>query len=189
MIDFTAFSHGQVISKQWLCEIAEPIIREKYSKPVKIAILGGWYGVLGFMLFTRNNIQIDSISSYDIDDKACTIADKVNNAWLFEKWRFKSVVSDVNDIDLSKYDVVINSSSEHIIDRQWFERITTQLLIIQGTDQIHDDNDPHEYVFSTDQLLKHYPIRSLFTGTKNFVYPDKEFNRYMIVGFKQPCQP
>jgi len=188
MIDFTAFSHGQVASKQWLCETLEPIVKEKYSVPVKIAVLGGWYGILPFMLFVRNNINIESITSYDIDGNANMTADKINNCWMFDNWKFKAYYGDANKVDLSNFDIVINTSSEHIVDRNWFNTITNQLLVIQGTDQIHDDNDPHDYVFSLEQLHDNYPVKLLYKGVKNFVYPDKEFTRYMIIGVKQPSQ-
>lgn len=188
MIDFTAFSHGQIESKQWLCETLEPIIRERYKCPIKIAVLGGWYGILPFMLFVRNNIAIESVTSFDIDHKANDVADRINNAWLFDKWKFKSHYADANSVDLSNFHIVINSSSEHIVDKTWFKKITDQLLVIQGTDQIHDDNDQHDYVFSVDQLYDRYPLDVIFKGEKSFVYPDKEFNRFMLIGTKQPCQ-
>lgn len=186
MIDFTAFSHGQVKSKLWLCETLEPIINSNYDSPINLAVLGGWYGILPFMLFVRGNVKVNQISSYDIDKRVESIADNINNTWLCEEWKFKSYTSDANHVDLENFDVVINTSSEHILEKNWFARLTNQLVVIQGTDQIHDDNDPHDYCFSLEQLIDKYPMKKLFQGEMKFSYPDKEFTRFMIIGFKQP---
>lgn len=186
MIDFTAFSHGQVESKLWLCNQLEPIINKNFSTPVNISVLGGWYAVLPFMLFVRDRIQIGQISSYDIDKKVERIADNINNAWVCDNWKFKSYTGDANSVNLESFDVVINTSAEHILDKSWFENLNDQLIVIQSTDQIHDDDDPHDYCFSLDQLISMYPMNRVYQGEKKFSYPDKEFTRYMIIGFKQP---
>lgn len=180
MFDYTAFSHGQIESKIWLCTELEKFIPTR----AKIALLGGWYGIISLLLFSRCQSSIDYIRSYDLDPNVESIADKINNAWVYDKWKFKAITADANSLDLSEFDVVINTSSEHIIDRSWFDKLTTQLIVIQGTDQIHDDNDPHDYVFDLGQLKSNYPMLNFYEGQREFVYPDKTFNRYMLIGRK-----
>jgi predicted RNA methylase len=180
MLDFTAFSHGQVESKIWLCERLEPVIPSNS----RIAILGGWYGILAFLLLSRRAVDIKHIRSFDIDPKVESIADKINNAWVCNEWQFKAITQDANQVDFSKFDVIINTSAEHIIDKQWFDKITNQLVVIQSTDQIHDDEDDHDYCFSVDQLAKQYPLTNLYRSEKKFTYPDKDFSRFMLIGYK-----
>jgi len=180
MFDYTAFSHGQIESKIWLCSELEKFLPRK----AKIALLGGWYGIISLLLFSRAQSSIDYIRSYDIDPNVEPIADKINNTWVYSKWKFKAITLDANLVNLSEFDVVINTSSEHIIDKEWFRNITNQLVVIQGTDQIHDDNDPHDYVFDIEQLKQKYPMLNYFEGQKEFVYPDKTFNRFMLIGRK-----
>jgi hypothetical protein len=180
MIDFTAFSHGQVESKIWLCERLESIMPSNS----RIAILGGWYGVLAFLLLSRRAVDIKHIRSFDIDSKVESIADRINNAWVCNGWQFKAHTQDANQVDFSEFDVIINTSAEHIVDRQWFDKITNQLVVIQSTDQIHDDDDDHDYCFSLDQLVERYPLTNLYRSEKKFKYPDKEFSRFMLIGYK-----
>jgi hypothetical protein len=180
MIDFTAFSHGQIKSKMWLCDEIEKFLPESS----RIAILGGWYGLTGFLLLTRNNKNIEYVRSYDIDPKVESIADKINNAWICDSWKFKAWTDDVNNVDLSEFNVIINTSAEHIIDRSWFNKITDQLVVIQSTDQIHDDNDEHDYTFSLNELKSKYKMINFYEGEIGFEYPDKSFNRYMLIGRK-----
>jgi len=180
MFDYTAFSHGQIESKIWLCAESEKFIPTR----AKIALLGGWYGIISLLLFSRRQSSIDYIRSYDIDPTVESIADKINNTWVFDKWKFKAITADVNSVDFSEFDVVINTSSEHILDRSWFDKLTTQLIVIQGTDQIHDDNDDHDYVFDLVQLKDRYPMLNFYEGQREFVYPDKTFNRFMLIGRK-----
>jgi len=180
MLDLTAFSHGQIESKIWLCEELEKFIPIRS----KIAILGGWYGLVALLLYARKRASIDYIRSYDIDPSVEPIADKINNTWVFDKWKFKAFTQDANKVDLAEFDIVINTSSEHIIEKQWFEKLTSQIIVVQGTDQIHDDNDFHDYVFNLNQLKVKYPMLNYYEGQKEFVYPDKSFNRYMLIGRK-----
>ena len=137
MIDYTALSHGQIESKVWLCEELE----KRLPDHARIALLGGWYGMTAFLLLSRRQTNIQYIKSYDIDPKVESIADKINNAYVFDDWKFKAFTKDVNQVDLSEFNVVINTSSEHILDKTWFTNLQDQLIVIQGTDQIHDDNE------------------------------------------------
>lgn len=180
MLDYTAFSHGQVKSKIWLCEELEKLLPD----PARIAILGGWYGITSFLLFTRGNAKIESVRSFDIDPKVEKVADLINNTWVCNRWKFKAITSDVNKIDLSEFNVVINSSAEHIVDKTWFENIREQLVVVQSTDQIHDDNEEHDYCFSLDQLKTTYKMINFYEGERVFSYPDKIFSRFMLIGRK-----
>lgn len=180
MIDYTAFSHGQIESKIWLCEELEKRIPDQS----RIALLGGWYGLTAFLLLSRRKTSVQYIRSYDIDPKVELIADNINNAYVYEGWKFKAFTQDVNTVDFTEFNVVINTSSEHVLDKTWYNNIKNQLVVIQGTDQIHDDNDTHDYVFSLEQLVEKYPMNVLYKGQKTFMYPEKFFNRYMLIGFK-----
>lgn len=180
MIDFSAFSDGQIRSKLWLCDEIEKFLPNR----CRIAILGGWYGLTAFLLLSRGIDKIKEIRSYDLDPKAGPIADNINNAWVCEGWRFKAFTEDANIIDLSGFDVVINTSAEHIIKRTWFENLKDQLIVIQSTDQIHDDNDEHDYCFSLADLKRKYIMTNFYEGEREFVYPDKTFNRFMLIGRK-----
>jgi hypothetical protein len=108
-----AWSQGQVRSKMWLLETLEPLARN--DRHSQIWILGGWYGLLAFMLFTRNQIQPHLVTSFDIDPDANKKAEVLNNSWAFDPIRFTAKTADCMKLDfqLNKPDVVINTSCEH----------------------------------------------------------------------------
>lgn len=190
-----AWSHGQVTSKLWLCEKLERIMSsiavgnggkpDRY-KEYKIWIYGGWYGMTAFLLFSRGKMRIDSISSYDIEPQCEKIADIINNNWEIDEWRFKAFTQDVNDIVFSSPpDIIINTSCEHMIENKWFDQIPAGMIVaLQSTDQKHDDEE-HNLTYSLKEMIDKYPLSDMwFNGEKEFVYPDKKFKRYMIIGVK-----
>ena len=76
-MDFDSFSHGQIVSKLWLCEQLEQYI----DKNRDITILGSWHNVLGFMLSVRKPGYYKNILGVDSDINVIEIADKITNAW------------------------------------------------------------------------------------------------------------
>ena len=183
-IEFDAWSSGQVGSKIWLCEELEKISIDLSN----IWILGGWYGILSFLLLSRNNIN--QIRSFDIDLNCEKIADNINKLWLIDNWKFKAVTKNINTLNYTSQEfgfvpkIVINTSTEHIFGNEWFHNIPSgTLTIIQSTNQKHSD---HYFCVNTvDELIERYKISSLlFAGTKEFTYPDSSFKRFMIIGNK-----
>ena len=125
IMDFSAFSHGQVHSKIWLCETLEPFLKSKDN----IAILGSWYNVLGLFLNVRKPNYYQNIVGYDLDDVQ-KIADKFIDSWNhLPNQTVKNIQANVNFIDLSNYNVVINTSVEHMEDRKWFSNLLPNTLV------------------------------------------------------------
>ena len=182
-MDHEAFSSGQVISKVWLAQELEPIARI-YADPARLAIVGGWYGILHFILKVRNNMSIEYARSIDIDEHACSLADKINDTWVWQNWKFKSINSDANEFDYSNFNIIINTSVEHIDTKEWFDKIHDGCLVaLQSNDMDHDDHC-HNHK-SLNHFIDDYKLSEIFySGIKHFEYPDWGFNRFMIIGKK-----
>jgi len=181
-IYYDAFSNGQIESKIWLCENLERICT--VSNP-KIWILGGWYAVTAFLLLSRNNMPIGNLRSFDIDPECQPVADKINNNWEIQQWKFKAFTADCNLLDYrDPPDIVINTATEHFDSVEWFDRIPRGTLIcLQGNDMNHDDHYSHFQ--SLEQFKNCFPLCPiLFEGEKQFVYDTWGFTRYMIIGVK-----
>lgn len=182
-MDLEAFSSGQVISKLWLSQELEPIAKE-YANPAKIVLVGGWYGLLNFILKARANISIECIRSIDVDADACAIADKINDTWVWQNWKFKSINADANQFNYDDYNIVINTSVEHIDTQEWFDRIPRGCLVaLQSNDMDHEDhcrNHKSLEEFKNDFALS----KLLYSGSRHFEYPEWGFNRFMIIGQK-----
>lgn len=182
-MDLEAFSSGQVISKIWLTQELEPVAR-KYADPARIVLVGGWYGILNLMLRIRSNMNIESVRSVDIDANACATADKINDTWVWQNWKFKAIHADANYYDYADANLIINTSVEHIDTQKWFDNIPSGCLVaLQSNDMQHDDHcHNHE---SLDDFKNDFTLSEiLYSGTKHFEYPDWGFNRFMIIGRK-----
>jgi len=182
-IDSDAFSAGQVESKIWAAEELERVAAHTHI--LRISILGGWYGLLHFILRVRGRQQIEWCRSYDIDASACQTANAVNNTWELDQWRFRSWPKDVNQCDYSDdTNCVINTATEHFSNQKWFENIPNGLLcVLQGNDLDIEDhiNRPN----SLEHFKEMYPLSViLFEGTKTFNFKSGSFTRYMIIGHK-----
>ena len=58
-----AFTHGQIRSKLWLCRELE-----KLNCSSNLTwIYGGWYGLVAFLLLSREKFNVKRIHSYDVD--------------------------------------------------------------------------------------------------------------------------
>jgi len=81
-----AFSSGQILSKLWLAEELENVIAaEDISAPLTVAALGGWYGMVNFILRVRDRIKIDKFVNIDQDLDACDTADRLNESWVWQQ--------------------------------------------------------------------------------------------------------
>lgn len=182
-----AFSSGQVLSKIWLAEELENVIKNyKYNYPLKIVCFGGWYGILHFILKTRNKVDISLYRSIDIDKESEVLADAVNNLWVWQEWQFKAIVADANTFEYTANDfnTVINTSVEHIVSKKWFDNIPVgTLVVLQSNNMAHSDHC-HNHT-SVDHLSSEFALTTiLFSGEKLFSYPTWNFTRYMIIGIK-----
>ena len=180
-----AFSSGQILSKLWLAEELENVIAaEAVPQPITVAALGGWYGMVNFILRVRDRIKIDKFVNIDQDLDACDNADRLNEPWVWQQWQFKSQCADANQVDLSTYNLVINTSTEHFHDHTWFDNIASGTVVaIQSNDMSHDDHCGNHH--GLEDVISQFPVSKLcYSGLKKFTYPDWEFTRFMIIGIK-----
>lgn len=187
-MDYSAFSHGQIKSKLWLCEQLEPHIPSN----AKVVILGCWYNVLGFMLLTRNPNKYDSILGVDLDIHATDIANKICDAWVIPDSTNHSKVQNINhDVNTIKYDdvdVIINTSTEHMNNQQWFDNIPSEKLVCLQSINLTDINPPWSIIEPTTSLIDFkakYPLQTLYCqNTLEIRYPQFGYDRYMLIGMK-----
>lgn len=180
MLDKDAFSNGQIDSKLWLCRELEQL---GWTSDLT-HIYAGWYGILAFLLLSREKFNVGRIESFDIDPSCEPIADMINENWVFKEWQFKAFTVDCNQGVRGTPDLVINTSTEHFDSVEWFHRIPKGTrVILQGNDMPHDDHCVHSS--SLEDFIDHYPVSELhYTGSKEFKYPTWSFTRYMIIGTK-----
>lgn len=181
-MNFDCFSHGQITSKVWLCDELEKYLPNNSQ----IAILGGWYNILGFMLLTKFSSKIAKLTSIDIDNSTKSIADKITDTWL--RNIVTNVIADVNTVDLKDYNVVINCSPEHMYENYWFNNIKKETIVCIQSSNITIQTDPWLVVnpnISLKNLCNKYTLSNLFYNDElPIVYDNWGYKRFMIIGQK-----
>lgn len=165
-----AFRLKQIQGKTWLLEGLE---RFCFSKDKKILVVGSWFGFTSFCLW---KLGYKNVTEVDPDSRLVPLTLHLNR---FNK-SFKHISADINDIDISSYDVVINPSGEHIADNTWFSKIKKGALVI-----IHSTNYPaidHVNLSNShDELPVKYVLETTqFVGTLDL----ETYKRFMIIGIK-----
>lgn len=184
-MNLDAFSHGQIQSKQWLCESLEPYIPKKS----RVAILGCWYNVLGLMMLTRSASRYQSILGIDIDPDAISIADHICIGWrLKDQNKIQNIVADVNEYELPKHNVVINCSPEHMESRNWFNKIQPGALVCLQTSNLDYTDDVWKIVdpsYTLDDFKRKYPLSNIIVeDTLDIDYETWGYKRFMLIGTK-----
>ena len=181
-VDVDAFSSGQITSKIWLCEELERL----FDHIDEVWIYGGWYGITAFLLKSRTNISITKIKSYDVDPLCESIADRINENWIWQDWAFKAYTYDCNQIipDQTVPDLIINTSTEHFKNLNWWNNIPKgTIVVLQSNNMPHEDH--YNVCESITAFQQRYPVtHTFFIGQKDFVYPDWQFSRFMLIGKK-----
>jgi hypothetical protein len=172
-----AFSHGQISSKLWLCQELEQLAWTSNTTHV----YGGWYGLVSFLLLSREKFQVNRIESFDLDVSCEHMANLINENWL-RQGKFKAYSEDCNGPMLGSPDLIINTSTEHFSSLAWFDKIPKGTRVaVQGNNMPHDDHVVHSN--SLTDFAKQFKLADVaYSGSKDFKYPEWSFTRYMIIG-------
>lgn len=168
-----ALSDGQIYSKLWLVrELCMLINNRQMPAEPKIAIVGGWIGTLALMIHQLMSARVTSI---DLDDRANKIAQAINNGH-----NLTTVTADMYDIDYMEFDVIINTSSEHIPNiGNWRNNLPPgKIAIVQNTN--YRDAEGHISCVEKVEHLKTALDLSevLFAGTLDLPI----YKRFMVIG-------
>ena len=195
-----ALSEGQLNSKLWLLD------KIKGIDLGTVFICAGWYGVLATMMFEDENVYVDKIRSFDIDDSCWKIAEDLNEPWKADNWVFKASTLDI--VGLFNYwygedglyhyfttnikgkrvhvkempRTIINTSCEHIENfTKWFNAIPTGKLVALQSNNYFEIEDHVNCVNSLDEFKQQAPL-------SNIIYEGEleleKYTRYMLIGYK-----
>lgn len=183
-----AFSKGQLASKSWL-------LKELYSvvplpANTTVAILGSWIGSLVDPL--HRALSIKRIYGIDAEPAALDLSERLNQKYL-AGWRYKGVVADVTELDLSdmqfetggelicvKPDILINTSAEHM-SSDWFNTVADDQLIVMQTNNSSQFEGHINTCDSIEHMQSKYPLsKTHYVGS--MVTP--AYTRYMQIGYK-----
>lgn len=194
-IDPDCVSRSQIRCKKWLVEELE-----KHNLDLGTVFLcAGWYGLLAVMMF-ESKLKFTKIRNFDVDDKCRLIAEKFNNPWVVDDWKYKHCTQDIHEInyDTHVYNVlrgngtpceltdspntIINTSCEHIENFDvWYSKIPAGKLVILQTNNYKDIEEHINCVKDVDEFVEQTPMsQRLFHGELE----TPNYKRFMTFGYK-----
>ena len=173
-----ALSDGQLLSKNWVVEVVSDLIKEgklpvEEGKKLRIAVLGGWIGTLSLML---NAWELPvAITSVDLDERSNRVAEKLNY-----DFDFTTMTMNMYDIDYKDFDLIINTSSEHIPDiPKWRSQIPRGKFVLVQNNDFTEGSGHISCVRNSNELKKQLKLSEvLYEGTR--IFP--QYSRFMLIG-------
>jgi len=187
-----AISDGQLNSKLWLLD------RIKGIDLGTVFICAGWYGILATMMFEDENIFVNKIRSFDIDDNCWKIAEDFNRPWTKDNWKFKASTLDITTMQFpTKYktyrangtslildempDTIINTSCEHIEKfTEWFNAIPKGKLVALQTNNYFDLPEHVNCVKNLAEFKEQAPLSDVIFGGRLEL---EKYTRFMLIGY------
>ncbi len=176
-----ALNPKQIASKIWLLDMLQAHADAAYDK---VAVVGGWYGVLSGLLLNDPRFSIGRATSIDIDPSCAPVAMLLNRRFA-EQGRFEALTGDMHDIEAQTIGVgagtlVINTSCEHIPDvTHWLGTLPrAQLVVLQSNDYVAVP-EHISCVASAEEFADKAGLSELmFKGA----LPTRRYNRFMLIG-------
>ena len=168
---------SQMESKLWLAsELSKLDLKYK-----KVAIIGGWFAQYLTSLLIEN-LNVDFVHNYDIDKDAQLISYKFNRRYK-EQGKYKASNENLFLKPINEYyDMVINTSCEHMFPMKKFRELNPHLkpiYVLQSTNETKYD-DHINCVNSPEELANQAILEDVYyTGSKVL---DNGMTRYMVIG-------
>lgn len=171
-----AFNHKQVGCKLWardkLLESVGPTYR-------RIAVLGGWYGILPAMLLDDRRFDVGTAISYDIDPAVEEVARTLNSGF---GERFRALTADMYALDYSRLqtDLIVNTSCEHIADLSgWIGLLPSGTRVLLQSNDYFSEPTHINCVSSLDEFRIQAGLAHVdFAGA----LPMRKYTRFMLIG-------
>lgn len=199
-IDLNDFlSQGQVNSKIWLLSELKKFQLENKLEIKNVAIYGSWYGFLVPFLYESLE-NLECVRGFDIDANANYRSEIFLQRYIADNWKYKTITQDVSKLiplgasgkikysvindfnqkisETKKFDIVINTSSEHMDDK-WLENLRKEQIVCVQTNNMKEV-EGHINTFSTFEEAKdHYRnLGQILWAGKNPLM--ENYERYMF---------
>lgn len=183
----------QWTSKLWNVDLLNRYISLHATKfsDYKIAVLGGWYGLLSHIVMDKLGVHVVKIDSYDIDKKTKPIGDMFN---IYKDTLTFHIDNACNINFENRYDIVMNTSSEHMTKETMIHTIESAsegtIFLIQSNNFIEMD-DHINCSDSLEEFANRY--EKYFNNFETACLPWRSskgasgynFDRYLCIGIKK----
>lgn len=166
-------SKGQLASKLWASTLFNDHIAD-----ASVVICGGWYGLLSAILLHKNHEKRNKIRSIDIDSTCAPIANSFNAEHYF-KGDFYADTQDMYHEDYTNYDVIVNTSCEHITNlEEWINIIPSNKTLMLQSNNYFSCEQHVNCVSSIDEFKEQCSETEVLDS---MVLEMPNYTRYMIL--------
>jgi len=161
------FHTNQVKSKAWMLN---KLLHLNLSSNTSILIIGSW---VGFLTHCLHKLGFRNLTEVDLMSRNLSISQNLTPSVI----RFQR---DINTFaDINNYDVIINTSCEHIKDDSWFKNINPgSFLMLQSN---NFSIPTHTNICrSISEMVTKYPMKVTYYGVLRL----NVYERYMSLGNK-----
>jgi hypothetical protein len=171
-------SIGQVESKLWLIDILSGVLPR--DRAYKFTVIGGWIGLLAYLLGELLPEMTDSIQQLDIDPAANRVAEGLNaplglNFTALDK---DALLHEYDDLP----DVIVNTSCEHFTAEEfelWLRRLPAGRIVVLQSNNFYNEPGHVNCQYSVFKFRKSLNLQTcLFTGELEF----EKYKRFMVIG-------
>lgn len=165
-----AFRVKQMQSKSWMMRKIDSL--DLVDKNSKVLVIGSWLGFTSYCLY---KMGFQHITETDPDTRLEKFANRLNR----RNKHFVHLSKDINDVDVSKFDLIINTSCEHIADNSWYDRIVTGTVMVLHSNNL-EGYDHVNICKDVDEMKTKYPMQMLYSGELYL----EQYSRFMLVGVR-----
>ena len=186
-----SMNSSQVEGKVWL---GKELIKLQVV-PEHVALLGGWYAHYMTSILI-DNVGAKFVTNFEIDHDAHYISFKYNRRYK-EKEQYRSMRRDImlkslkgvlnlegEKTDEQTYDVVVNTSCEHMYPMWKFREINPQLqdslLVLQSTNYTRNCPDHINPVESEEELIDQARLLEVWYSGKKIL--ENKMTRFLVIG-------
>lgn len=167
---------SQLQSKLWIADV----LLDLHLQHEKVALIGGWFA--NYITELLIGIGVSLVHNFEIDEDAKNISYKYNKRYK-DTGKYQCSIKDVMTQKMEEdFNLVINSSCEHMYPMQKFRELNPELncyYVLQSTDEEQYD-DHINCVGSEEELaLQANIIDVLYSGK---IKLDNGMNRFMVIG-------
>lgn len=179
-----ALSTGQLMAKLWIEDEILDILPED---DIKILIVGGWIGTLSRILLSFLEKYYSHsryhVTTLDIDQISAKMAQIVNKRFPIS---FTSLTQNMYTLtveDYDNYNVIINTSCEHILHVQrWSDVIPPGKIIVAQSNDFFSCPQHVNCVHAVQELREQLNLSTvLYEGSKEL---EGMYTRFMVIGVK-----
>jgi len=173
-----AMSRGQMTSKLWILHQLQMNDKVRLGR---VAICGGWLGLLSRLILDSDRIHTTHVHSMDIDLAVTIAAGELNSEYIIGD-QFTSTLTNCHDVYYGDYDTIINTSCEHFSDfGHWWEKIPDGKFVVLQSNDFTEIEDHVDYVLSAGELAAKAGLTEVkFMGS----LPCYGYTRFMVMGVK-----